>query len=226
MKKTVLASFCVSMLLTGMASASPLTDYSAGKVSIDINYSKQGIDYRDDEDNVSFNKKGNWDFAGTFGLGNKFALQYAQANTGSTPTSVYVAYYDKYFTDSYKLHTQQFNVLYQLDKNFSVYTGIVKVDGTYTIHDNNKDWPSNTKNIWQFGVQGHTKLADKLTGFASLGIGKDLNTYNIGFGYEFAPNLEFNMMYDYKKVKKLADDAVPNYDIAVKGLKYGITYKF
>ena len=221
MKKAVLATFCVSMLLTGMASASPLTDYSAGKVSIDINYSKPGIDFNGYWE-ASFNKKANWDFAGTFGLGNKFALQYAQANTGSNPTSLY----DGSYTDSYKLHAQQFNVLYQLDKNFSLYTGIIKVDGTYTYHASVESAPSNTKNIWQFGVQGHTKLADKLTGFASLGIGKDLNTYNIGFGYEFAPNLEFNMMYDYKKVKKLADDAVPNYDIAVKGLKYGITYKF
>ena len=227
MKKIMLAAFCVSMLLTGVALASPLTDYSAGKVSIDVNYSKQGIDFNQEGWVQGFTKKGKWDFGGTFGLGNKFAVQYVQVDTGPNPTTTY----DKDgnlrdgYTDSYKLHTQQFNVLYQLDKSFSVYTGIFRTNGTWTNYDLMKNYHSNTENIWQFGVLGYTKLADKLTGSASVGIGKNLNTYHIGLGYAFTPNLEFNIMYDYKKVKGLYDE-VGRYDITAKGMKYGITYKF
>lgn len=227
MRKTVLTTFCLSMLLTGVAAASPLTDYSPGKVSLDINYSKQGIDFKQGEAEQSFNKKGNWDFAGTFGLGNKFAVQYAQANTGPNPTTTHdqAGNLRDGYTDSYKLHTQQFNILYQLDKSFSIYTGMFRVDGTWTNYDLAKNYQSNTKNLWQFGVLGHTKLADKLTGFAALGIGKSLNTYHVGLGYAFAPHLEFNIIYDYKKVKGLYDE-VGKYDITAKGMKYGITYKF
>lgn len=223
MKKLFLSTCCAALVVTGAASASPLTDYSAGKVAIDINYSNQSVDLNNPGlDPLSFNKKSNWDFAGTFGVGNKFAFQYIHANTDSNPIS-YVSGSDTYL-HSYKLNTKQLNVLYQLDKNLSVYTGIARVDGTDT--DAGVNFPSNTKNIWQIGLVGTTKAADKLTGFAGVGVGKDLMTYTIGLGYEIAPQLEFNVIYDYKKVRGLRDSVTDDYSITAKGMKYGLTYKF
>ena len=218
LKKTFFVTLFVSILLSGAAAASPLTDYSAGKVAIDASYSKPTV-INDEYVQGSFDRdgKGKWDFAGTFGLGNKFAIQYSQA-TLDVPIFVVA---------STKMDTKKFNVLYQLNPNVSVYSGLVRATTTWSYYSGGNY--VDTRNIWQFGIEGHAKLADKLVGFASLGAGSGLETFNIGLGYEVAPNVEVNVGYGYNKIKDFTYiNSTPGYkeDFTAKGMKYGVTFKF
>ena len=230
MKKTILVTLCLVVLLTSVAVASPLMDYSVGKAAIDLNYSRAKLDnsgamvggfYKWDN---SYDGKGKWDFAGTIGLGKGFAFQYAQSSPQSKTYYDFIGDYDV----NYKLCMTEFTVFYQLNPNISAYTGLVKAKGTWN-YSTTGELSTDTKNIWQFGVQGYKKFDSKLTGFASAGVGRGFSAYKIGLGYEVVPNLEINAWYDYKKVKDMAtQDSFISYseDATVKGMKYGITYKF
>lgn len=219
MKRTILATLCASFLLTGAVVASPLTDYSQGNIAIDLYYSKPKFDEIRPLITLEYGKKSTWDCSGTFGLGNKLAFQYTQLSPETSP------YIDAWANIVMRLKIQEFNVLYQVTPNMSVYSGLVKAQGAWWENTTGNYFPSNTRSLWQFGAQGYTKLAAKLIGFAAVGLGNGYNSYNIGIGYKIAQNLELNAVYDYKKVKHL-QDSIGEYGIHTQGMKYGITYKF
>lgn len=215
MKKPLLITICLLAFFTCSVSASPLTNYSAGNFSIDVNYSKPTMSNDEHPNTYDCNGKGKWDYAATVGIGNKFAIQYSRANPTADENS---------FGNKLKLTIKEYNLLYQLNPNVSVYAGIVS---------GSAEWYGNlesaAKNRWQIGVQYYKPVADKLIGFASAAAGKDVQKYNIGLGYEFAPNLEMNVGYQYSKIKNFTGYYTdPTYveDWTYKGMKYGVTYKF
>jgi len=222
LKKT-LSVLILSMLFCSVAVASPLTDYSQGEGSIDLTW-------RNTQNTISFlnysydfNKKYNLDGMLTFGLGNNFAIQYRRFAPISSDTIP--AGSD---TGTLKLTTNEFNVLYKLNKQFSALVGFVNAKGDAKDNTN----PSggniiNTKNLWQVGVVGSTAIADKTTLWGSAAVGKDLTNYEIGIGYEFSPNWEFNVNYRDVNVKDMnISSASYGIELKAKGLGYGITYKF
>lgn len=223
-------TLCAVILSSGAVSASPLTNYSAGKAVIDLNYSQGKLDNSGGKTDGSYNwsssydGKSKWDFSGTVGLGNRFALQYAQSSPESKTYNDFIGDYDF----SYKLSTKEFNVFYQLNENVSAYTGFVQAKGSWNYSDTG-EISTDMRKIWQVGIQGYKKIAPNLTGFASVGVGSGFTAYKIGLGYEVARNLEINAWYDYMKVKDMASRAYSKdymEDATVKGMKYGITYKF
>ena len=139
MKKTILVTLCLCALLTSAVAASPLTDYSAGKVSIDASYSKPSMSNYEYPNTNKCDGKGKWDYTATIGIGNKLAIQYSQANPTADETSL---------GNSMELNIKEYNLLYQLDPNFSVYTGIVRGSAKWY-----GDTESASKNRWQIGIQ-------------------------------------------------------------------------
>lgn len=229
MKKKVLATLAALSVVTSVGFASPLNDFSQGKVAVDIsarpsNDLKVSDIYGED----TFDGKTSWDYGLTVGLGNNFAFQYKNYNPKSKDYDLYGI-----TTANGRLDTQEFNILYKLDKNFTVFTGMNQAKSIYGIHGIG-DFTGDTKTNWQIGVTGQTALGDKVTGYATISAGGDTNAYKIGASYAIDKNIDFDVFYGenkYKKVKfnpTFADAlGLPNdADYTVKGLGYGVTYKF
>ncbi|MBP2660131.1 MAG: hypothetical protein H6Q69_3163 [Firmicutes bacterium] len=221
MKKKVLATFAALSVVTSVGFASPLTDYSAGKTAIDLNFRNSDINVTGGGVSPDYDKKYNLDWGITTGLGNKFAIQYNGYNAKSKDTTFISS------IESTKVKTQEFNVLYQLNKNVSVYAGSIKVKGSVTDVGNSTTYTADDKSKIQFGLVGSTKIAEKTTAYASLAVASDITNWKIGVSQEIAPNLEFNLDYRNMKVKDVEFVSGGNsYDVKSKGLGYGVTYKF
>ncbi|VBB06621.1 Hypothetical protein LUCI_1857 [Lucifera butyrica] len=219
MKKTALLAIAIATILTASVGfAAPQTDYSAGKTSVDLTWRNADNYVEDNLGSTGYGIKGNWDWGITTGLGNNFAFQYAGFNAKSA---------DKVYSagdvENFELKTQEFNVLYKLDNNISAYAGLVKIKGIS--NSNYYGNASDSKNELQFGLVGSTKIADKTTAYAQVGIASDFTNWKVGLSQEIAPNLELNLDYRRTQGKNLNLYGY-NVDATAKGLGLGITYKF
>ncbi|MBP2649443.1 MAG: hypothetical protein H6Q74_268 [Firmicutes bacterium] len=226
MKKT-LSALILSMLFCSVAAASPLTDYSQGSTAIDLTmrnvhshwqelygssttYSYQGTKY-------------NGDFSYTLGLGNRLAVQYRyfapQFNN-----------YYSYQTIGHEMKTSEINVLYQLNKNVSVFAGRVHAENawtnSYSKYYNWADYEYVDRNIAQVGVVGNRSIGSKTTLWGSLGLGRDLTDFTVGVGYKFSPVMEFNVDYRALTIKKFWENIGYTDEMKSKGLGFGLTYKY
>jgi len=232
MKKTaILAITAATMLTASIGFTAPLTDYSAGKTSIDLTWRNSDIHGKAPDGDTSLDKKYNLDWGITTGLGNNFAIQYNGYNAKSKDT---VEYSNAFETESMniKLKTQELNVLYKLDKNISVYAGLVRLKATVNQNEEvsgvntSSSFSSDNKNKLQIGLVGSTKIADKTTAYASVGVASDFTNWKVGLAQEIAPNVEFNVDYRRLKAKKIGIDNVGDADITAKGVGFGVTCKF
>jgi predicted porin len=213
----ILAVALCSLLVAGVTTASPLTDYSAGKVALDVNWTPSldgdiGVDKFD-------GKSGNFDFGVTAGLGNKWAIQYRYANPVSKDRDFY------WFPSGHVgVRTQEVNVLYQLDKNLSAFVGWHQAKITSNIGIN-----GDNKNAWQVGLIGTTEIAKKTTLYGIVGAGNSLFSAEAGVAYAMTKDLDLNVFYRYKRMDDLKSNSMwgeHNTDVTVKGLGLGVTYKF
>jgi len=223
MNKKVLVTVAALSLATSVGFASPLNDFSKGNVAVDVSV-RPSNDLKV-SDNGTFDGKNSWEYGVTAGLGNKLAVQYKNYNPLSKD------YSDGDNVINGKLDTQEFNVLYKLDKNFTAFTGVNQVKSIYRV--NGRDFTGDTKSNWQVGITGQTDLSDKLVGYATISAGEDTNAYKLGLGYAIDKNLDFDVFYGqnkYNKVKYNSDVALlagsTDADYTVKGFGYGVTYKF
>ena len=234
--KKILGILVCLMMLTTVALASPLMDYSSGKASIDLtlrnteNSGPQVNAVGTFVNGLSYPKKSNLDAAVTFGLGNNFAFEYRNFEPTSKNFSLYnvgglpgVNVYQ-----NLKLATNEFNVLYKVDKNVAAFAGYMTTKATWSASANSPliTFPhgptlSDSQNLYQIGVVGSSVIAPKTTLWGSVAVGNhSLTNWEVGVGYEFATNLEFNV--NYREIKA----NVQNNDFKTNGLGYGITLKF
>ncbi|MDR3591279.1 MAG: hypothetical protein P4N41_16620 [Negativicutes bacterium] len=220
MKNLCLAILMLAMMFGGTVWASPLMNYEAGKGSIDLTW-------RNTEDDVSgythaiLPERNNLDATLTLGLGNNFAFQYRNFE----PKSPVVRwnYGGTITTGQFKLTSNEFNVLYKLAKNVSVFAGDVSASGYRWTPISS--YTTDTKNYWQVGLIGRTEIAPRTTLWASAAAGNDLTNWEAGVSYEFAPGWELNVNYRELKTNKLKlYQYVDN--VKATGFGYGITYKF
>jgi len=143
LKKT-LSALILSLLFCSVAAASPLTDYSQGKASIDLTWRNTQNTLSYGGYSNDFNKKYNLDGMLTFGLGNNFAVQYRRFAPISSDTIPAMST----DTGTLKFTTNEFNVLSKLNKKFSALVGFVnaKWDAKDITHPSGS-FNSNTKNF-------------------------------------------------------------------------------
>lgn len=246
MTTKVLMVFLGIMLISGIGFASPLTDYSAGKVAIDLDWRNTEVDgnYSCDEppwwainmSQLNLGKSYSLDGGVTVGLGNKFAFQYNSFRPSGTGRS----HADMNFaglnwladvTSRTELSTQQFNILYKMDDNISVFTGVfhgkIDFDG-YFDPPGMHFYGIAERNIWQLGLVGSTKLGDKTTLYGTVGVGKDLTNWTAGLSYAVASHTEVNLSYRKLKVKDFDffGNGIHSMDGEASGLGLGVTHKF
>ena len=290
MKKCIMAILFI-FVLSSVAFASPLTDYSKGKAALDINYRVSpdyDVDARAGDINImkqakdaglptSFDGDSNVEWGFTYGIGNNWALQYrqatpkgkltlanfnqkfdqepglvAQAQPSLNPLEE-VLHYGYGFEAANvnieaKTRTEEYNVLYKLDKNFSLFTGVVRAtpsaklnvslgryDGDELISGGgNISTQGHDKNIWQFGFVAVKPLNKDLTTYGIAALGSDYHNWEAGLGYKITKDIEFNVNYRDMKIEdmKIANLSIPgeNYDVKtdtkVKGWGFGVTYSF
>lgn len=218
------------LFISSIALASPLTDYSLGKSAVDITWFSNLhmtdqytsiLNAAGNGTDAANGKHGNLDLSLTTGLGGKWAIQYRQFNPETKDYTTFGR------VQRFGVRSQELDALYKIDKNLSAFVGWHQA--RYTYDSINANTTASNKNVVQVGLVGTTQIATKTQLYGVGGVGKDLVTYEIGVSYEIAKGLDFNLLYRYKKVENL-DDAtfgIPYRDnVTVKGLGYGITYKF
>ncbi|WP_312201401.1 outer membrane beta-barrel protein [Anaerospora hongkongensis] len=240
MKKKVLLTLAAAMAVTSVAFASPLTNYDKGSLALDLNTSiSPKAELTVDGMSESDDSKERLGAGISYGLGNKFALQYKFLDNKTQDYLLY-EYSDPFNYDNLtfnaKLTGHELNVLYQINPNLSAYVGWTRSTLKATLTENYGPNPGNitesesisdkrSNNGYQVGLVGQTKLADKLTGWASLSAGNKVNAYEIGVGYDVAQNTELNFFYREVKYKDFNYDDT-KLDVKAKGLGAGVTFKF
>jgi hypothetical protein len=228
MKKITVMFSCL-MILSSVALASPLTDFSAGKGSIDLMVQKSPVYETTPGWTYQYPSTNTVQYGVTVGLGNNFAFQFRDDSAKSANTSYSApAEPDNGNTVNGKLTAQAFNVLYKVNPNIIAFAGVMSTKFTFTNFTNSVyEGSTNTKNTAQVGLTGITKLGGQTTAYASVVAGKDLTSYEVGLSQEIATHLELNIGYrDIVAKNFLAPDGthMPKYE--AKGMVYGITYKF
>lgn len=196
--------FVVIIILLIMAStvciASPLTDYSLGKMSIDVSLGSPSIT----SNNWSATAKQNANYDITVGMGSGFAGQYLY-NDFQLKTPI---------NGIGGIRAQQFNLLSNEVNRLGNISAFVGVSKTQIIGDISKIGIV-------AGLVGTVPIAPYTHAYATISAGNHVEGYEVGIGYMVAPNTELNLDYRNINYKELTSD-----DITAKGSYGGIVYKF
>lgn len=219
--KKVLSGVAALLMVSSVGFASPLTDYSQGKVAVDLSVRSSNDVTADGNDYDG--KTSNFNYGVTVGLGNNLAFQYKQDNAD---TKNYSDFNGPSVSGHAELESNQYNILYQVNPNVSAFVGLTNTKPQLKTSDG--DWNGKNSTGYQVGVVATVPIADKTTAYASLGYGDKIEDYEFGLGYAVATNLELNVGYKDTKYKKLQlqDPDTNDFNYKVHGLTYGITYKF
>jgi opacity protein-like surface antigen len=140
-----------------------------------------------------------------------------------------------------KAQADEYNLLYKLNPNLSVFAGAVRVKATITWDglvdytyglgretDSVTGSSSQSATGYQLGLVAATKLGDKMTGWATVGLGNKLDAWEIGLSCPLVENLDLDVSYSQVKYKNLKP-AVYGFSLdslTASGLGLGLTYKF
>ncbi len=272
MKKITLIALLV-FAFTSVASAAPLMEFDKGKVALDYTF-RPSLDFSATGNvsgyigdigswgiNESFSFSGSRDFDGdanldlglTFGIGNKWALQYRQYNPSGTIWSgsfdIEGATVNLGFDG--KIRSDEFNLLYNLNKNWNAFVGAVRYKGGVktNLSGSYSDWSAGLSipELWsddqdtiQFGVVGSYKIAKKTNLWGLASFGSDYRNWEAGLSYDLGKDVQFNVSYRDTKFDGLkfagahitapagyeSSHAGVTTDVTVKGWGFGLTYKF
>lgn len=193
MKK--MSMFLTAAVLFSMSTAvfaAPIKHPSAGDLKANINY---GLDQKEgDRDAKSRFTGGDVSYM----LNDRLELQYVNNYTKGK--------------NGNKINEHYLLGNYHLTPYVSAYAG-----GSYVKTDTYRDKSSYG---YQVGLKGQLPLAERWQGFASVGVGDDVNTYEIGVGYDITPEWDAHIKYRESSVD------VDNYDDSVRGWQVGMGYKF
>ena len=208
MKKKVLLGLAVCMSISTAAMASPLNDYSMGKGEVNVGTTlapamATGANGYTTKSDVKNKLQG----GATVGVGRNLALQFKYSDAEQKPSN-----------QDIRFRTQEYNLRYKVDKNFSVYAGDMHARLA-------NDYAAATRNIFQVGVQYETPLGKNLTGWAAIGLGSNLQHYEAGVGYALAQNVDLDLSYQYTQVKDFEVSGT-KLDSTMKGLYAGLSFKF
>ncbi|BBB92146.1 MAG TPA: hypothetical protein PKA28_05265 [Methylomusa anaerophila] len=229
-RKTCIVIFGI-MAIANTAFAGPLTDFSQGKMALDVTFQSPKISetYHDAGGSIpDADGKSTVGFDLTAGLGNKIALQYKQSAPKSKDTN-----FNNLLTFNTKLDVKEYNLLYQLNENAVAFTGFSQVKATQEISSSgdgfieggstSTDW----KSYWQLGLTGILPVMDKTNLYATVAFGNNMNACKLGVSYALAQNVDLDAFYTNSQYKNLSwKDGNGQSDFTAKGFGYGVTFKF
>jgi hypothetical protein len=194
MKKIILlGALAAAISVSAVVSAAPLANPQKGDLKVNANY---GFNQKEGSNDAHSR------FVGgdiTYGINNHWAVQYMNnATRGTTGKDI-----DEHY----------FNGIYRVTNYVSAYGGMSYIK---------TDLPYSNKHAYgyQVGLRGQIPLTDRISGFASVGVGDDANTYLIGAGYAITKDWDAHIQY-----RKSSIDT-DNYNDDVRGWQVGMGYKF
>lgn len=192
MKKILLATLLAALTVSSAALAAPLKNPQAGDLKANLNY---GFSQKEGDHDAGSR------FTGgdvTYMLSNRWGVQY---NNNYTKRD-----------EHHRINEHSLVGDYHFSPYLSAYGGATYVK-THTYNDKSSYG-------YQVGLKGQIPLAERWQGFASLGVGDDVDTYEVGVGYDITPEWDAHIKYRRSSVD------VDNYDDDVKGWQIGMGYKF
>ncbi|MBU2702594.1 hypothetical protein Ga0466249_003728 [Sporomusaceae bacterium BoRhaA] len=179
--------------------ASPLTDYSLGKVSINVNFGTPSLTSNNWSSTANLNPSYNV----TAGMGFGFAGQY-----------IYNDFKPKTPNGIREIRAQQINLLTNQVNKFGNISAFIGESKTQIIGDI-------AKNGIVAGLVCTVPIMPNTHAYATVSTGTYVDSYEMGIGYTFAQNIELNLDYRNANYKGLTSD-----DITVKGPYGGLVYNF
>lgn len=225
---TILVTIACSAFIATTGIAAPLTGYVPGKTALDINWlpNLQMTDSYVSSGNSGTDKgkgkNGIFDWGVTTGLGNKWAIQYRQFNPETKE------HLSSGMLQQFGMKAQEFNVLYEIDKNMVVFAGCHQAKYTFSSSPN-PNMTTTNKNVLQTGLIGMVEIAPKTQLYGIAGIGSGLTNFEAGVAFEVDKSLDLNLFYRYKKVAKMNNTSWGQAfadDITAKGFGLGFTWNF
>lgn len=221
------------LFITSMAFASPMTDYSKGNTTLDFTINpKADIDAKGEYDHHKYSasnldgSKYSMSIGITRALSDKLAIQYKQQRPESK--DYWIDIEDVSLSVKAKIESDEFNILYKLNPNVSLFAGIDKnqLKGTLV----GIDVSGIENNATHIGIIGTHKFNDKSTLYGIASTSTYKNNFEIGVGYALSKDVEFNLTYDYTKYKKLELPAIlnnsqPKLNLELCSIGYGLTFK-
>lgn len=183
----------VMLLYCTACDASPLQDFSPGKVALDVNWKPNSFRGGDDK----------WEYSGTVGLGDRWALNYRQIN-----------FRPKYNKSPIDSDNKEVNVLYKINDNIQLMAGysMTKRHGLP-----NRSLPED--NMVQGGVIASTSLGPSTTAFTLLSFGSKGDNIEVGLSYQVAKDVELTATYRHIEYKSGGGQA------DFRGFGLGFTFK-
>jgi hypothetical protein len=196
MKKLIVLLTVVLLLMGGIVQASPLTDFSQGRVAVDLMWQPHTFE-------------GTYAFAGsaTVGLGGNWAIGYRQLGYEvSTPAG------------DWRTRNQEINLIHKLREDIQLYAGYARTTGSGLHGSRGLD----TKKVLQAGAILSKKLGDRTVAYAILGGGANLTNIEFGLSWQMEPGLELTATYRHLTVEKVGPvGAKENF----RGFGAGLTWK-
>lgn len=207
MKKIILGTTALSLLVVSVAFASPMTSMTQGTGKIDASFSL-GSSFKADSEgrSVDLDGKTRGRLGVTYGLGDKVGIDYK---------------YVGHAGDSYdsSLQSNQLNLMYQFNPNVAVFAGYVH---NRFKASNDGESAHLSESGYQVGVLGTMKIAERTSAWASIGGGNKITAYEIGVGYDLTHNFDLDLFYNDTKYKGFKADS----SAKTHGVNLGITYHF
>ena len=206
-KKLIMGSLAASMMMSTVAFASPLADYSQGKASVEVGMSvAPAMVVEANGGKVDSDVKKKIYGGATVGLGNKLALQYDYRDSKMEPGN-----------NDLSFRAQQYNLRYALNDQVSVALG--STHGRIGINN-----AEGSRDVLTVGVTAQKELAPNVTGWLGAGFGSGLQQYEAGIGLGLARNVDLDISYKFMKMNDVKV-AGTNFDATTKGLYAGFTFK-
>lgn len=160
----------VVLLYCAPCDASPLQDFSQGKVALDVNWKPSSFRGGDNK----------WEYSGTVGLGDRWAMNYRQIsfnpNLNGNPI------------DS---SNKEVNVVYKMNDNIQLMAGysMTKRHGTFPNQSLPKD------NMVQGGIIASKSLGHSTTLYTLMSLGSKGDNVEFGLSYQIKKDLELTTTY-------------------------------
>lgn len=236
--KNKLTLLCLAMMTASVpAYASPAVSFEKGMVQLDIsgwntegNYSKldqyqkelpSSLAVSDSEHSYTNSTKFNndsWNLSGgvTYGLSDKWALQYQYAKMSAESS---LPYDQSYFSrenlsgkEQLNGYSHELNALYSINNYAAVYGGIKRIHTSLKFKDISSDYNytpdlsgaylGQTNNIIHMGLTGRYPLSEKSNIYGKIGFGsQDTTEAELGMSSQVSSDLDINVGYRYLKTQ-------------------------
>jgi predicted porin len=130
--------------------------------------------------NIFWGGDNKWEFSGTVGLGDRWAMNYRQIN-----------FKPKFNGNPIDSSNKEVNVIYKMNDTIQLMAGysMTKRHGTFSTHSLPKD------NMVQGGVIASKSLGPSTTLYTLLSLGSKGNNIEVGLSYQIEKDLELTTTY-------------------------------